>query len=621
MVGTGMVEHYSAAEAAAKEQMRQMLAHLSEAHREEVRQLREKVHQLSLSLQMAHESAKGPRADHCNTEPARHDIVMEPVVGPLLTREATTASRSRERQGRSPSPTLASSAVEGQVVSPKILECNTHAIYMGTKLYGGDLTRSSGSSCPSCTKDFRGSKQDVTKVGRAGSRGRPSRKHGSQIRPDEDPWKLRKAKEIQREAEACMIPAEKRMRRVMKSRTTMTSAAAGASKLAKTVESPWFDSLCAVVIVVNSVLVGLDVEWRTRHETSEPVIEIASIFCSIFFIAELVMRVLVFRGKYFCGCENLFWNWFDLLLVMFSMVEFLIEQLSASEASTSIGSAIKVVKIVRIVRVFRVFRFFKELSLLALMILDSMKSLMWALFMLAIILYCFAILFTQFATDYIKSSAGDVQAAANVHEVERQFGSVSSTLYSLLQAMLGGVSWGIASDALISIHWTTAWLFFFYIFFTMLAFLNITTGVFVDNAVETARTQRDFLVQKDLELKQRYLAEMRDMFREMDEDNSGTLSMEEIDAYFEDPRGRSYFSAIGLDAADTERLFGLLNCNVDGTVSIDEFLHGCMRLKGPARSIDVQQLLMDVRTLKMRVDDMTGSGSHAMPNTKKVGGY
>merc|ERR1712050_510454 len=102
--------------------------------------------------------------------------------------------------------------------------------------------------------------------------------------------------------------------------------------------------------------------------------------------------------------------------------------------------------------------------------------------------------------------------------------------------MLGGVSWGVVCDALFSIDATSAALFFFYIAFTILAVLNIITGVFVDNAVETARTQRDFLVQKEMELKEKYVEEMRDLFAEMDDDGSGTVTLEEITEYFGDPR-------------------------------------------------------------------------------------
>mmetsp|Transcript_56434 Transcript_56434/g.127326 ORF Transcript_56434/g.127326 Transcript_56434/m.127326 type:complete len:308 (+) Transcript_56434:2-925(+) len=269
----------------------------------------------------------------------------------------------------------------------------------------------------------------------------------------------------------------------------------------------------------------------------------------------------------------------------------------------------KTIKMMRIVRVFRVFRFFRELSLLALMIVDSMKSLMWALLMLAIIIYVFAILFTSRASEYMKAmhsqSPAELDAMSeDLSEVHRQFGSLGRTVYSLVQAMLGGVSWGVCSDALMDIDWFTGALFFFYVAFTILAVMNIITGVFVDNAVETARTQRDFLIQKEMELREKYTGEMRDLFAEMDKEGTGTIGLAEVQAYLEDPRVQGYFTALGLDPNDTERLFKLIDDDGSGDVDVGEFLDGCLRLKGQARSIDVYAIMHDLKLLDTKVEEV-----------------
>ena len=43
----------------------------------------------------------------------------------------------------------------------------------------------------------------------------------------------------------------------------------------------------------------------------------------------------------------------------------------------------------------------------------------------------------------------------------------------------------------------------------------------------------------------------------MDEDNSGTISLDEITEYFVDPRVQAYFQALDMDPNDIERLFML----------------------------------------------------------------
>jgi len=561
MVRTPMTAPYSAAEALARDHLQEMLAVMSEAHQQEVRELQDKVLELGLALKKMKGMAFCADPD---MDSAKSEVATE-IGLPVANGQALRSLSNRHADGPLVKP-------------PRKSHYKNHAGYL-------DALQDEGPASPS-------KKDAAVRVLHDPS----ENTIGARKAVDKE----ERAEQIRKEVQSVQTPHRRRFAQLQKREYTEAWLWKGHGSLRATVEHPMFDTICAVMIVINSVLVGFDVEFQTAHDYPEYWVEKASLGCSTFFFLELCVRIWVYRKQFFCGGDHKLWNYFDSVLVFFSIFEFLSDVISGPDGdSPSIGSAMKAMKMLRIARVFRVFRFFKELSLLALMIVDSMKSLMWALLMLSIILYVFAILFTQFAMDYVKSNPTSMA----VPELHRQFGSMPVTLYSLLQAMLGGVSWGVASDALLHIHWTTACLFFFYIFFTMLAFLNITTGVFVDNAVETARTQRDFLVQKETELKERYLSELRDLFMEMDEDGSGTVCLDEIQTYFKDPRVQSYFAALGLDsAADTERLFGLLDDDGDGDVSIREFLDGCLRLKGQARSIDVQHLLMEFKKLNRRVD-------------------
>merc|ERR1719454_2745941 len=146
--------------------------------------------------------------------------------------------------------------------------------------------------------------------------------------------------------------------------------------------------------------------------------------------------------------------------------------------------------------------------------------------------------------------------------------------------MLNGISWGLVCDATMHINALQTLLFFFYTMFTILAVLNIITGVFVDNAVETAKTEREFLVQKEMELKEKYVDEMHDLFHEMDADGSGTVSFQEVQEYFGDKRVQSYFQALGLDPTDTERLFRLIDSDGFDEIDVDEFLEALLKVEG-----------------------------------------
>jgi hypothetical protein len=224
--------------------------------------------------------------------------------------------------------------------------------------------------------------------------------------------------------------------------------------------------------------------------------------------------------------------------------------------------------------------------------------------MLGIVIYVFAIFFTNLSSDYVKLKNQDAPALV----VTEHFGSLWLTIFTLFHSMLNGISWYRIPLALYSIpDWTgpvLAFGFVGYLSFTMLAVLNIITGVFVDNAVETARTQREFLVQKEMEVKEQWLKEMRSIFQEMDADGSGTVNKDEITEFCNDDRVHYYLTALGLDVHDTERLFELLDENRDGELEVDEFLAGCLRLKGMARSIDVYSLIHQSRQVCRRLEEI-----------------
>merc|ERR1712192_143744 len=56
----------------------------------------------------------------------------------------------------------------------------------------------------------------------------------------------------------------------------------------------------------------------------------------------------------------------------------------------------------------------------------------------------------------------------------------------------------------------------------------------------------------------------------------------------------AYWNALGLDITDAKSLFVLLDRDHTGTIDIEEFLVGMLRLKGGARSLDMAKLQMEV---------------------------
>merc|ERR1712048_1268895 len=100
----------------------------------------------------------------------------------------------------------------------------------------------------------------------------------------------------------------------------------------------------------------------------------------------------------------------------------------------------------------------------------------------------------------------------------------------------------------------------------------------------------EMMVQLHLKEKEKYAAKLHELFLEADVSGDGVLSSDEVHNILETDKARAYFNVLELNVHEVASLFNLLD-DGDGYIDIDEFITGCMRLKGSARSQDVIAIL------------------------------
>ncbi|CAE7720288.1 CACNA1H, partial [Symbiodinium pilosum] len=132
---------------------------------------------------------------------------------------------------------------------------------------------------------------------------------------------------------------------------------------------------------------------------------------TVLFSLELFVRLGAQKPKdFFCG-EDKRWNFLDGIIVVASWWEVVgeIQTLLASsnpEESNFAGITgirtlriIRITRLVKVARLARVLRFVMALRTLTQSIIYTLKSLIWAMVLLLLIVYTFGILFTQVVFD------------------------------------------------------------------------------------------------------------------------------------------------------------------------------------------------------------------------------
>lgn len=355
-----------------------------------------------------------------------------------------------------------------------------------------------------------------------------------------------------------------------------------------------FDVMCSLMIVGNAVLMGISVDWSVQHFNEEEPFTLVLMdrLFTAWFLFELLMRICGNGLTFFFTKDNWSWNLFDFVVVFTDVLTTLIQVASKNGGSrdVSIARLLLVLKITRTMRIVRIFRFFRELRMMVFSVLRSGTSVVWSMVLFFLDMFVFSIYFTQQVTAHLK----DVKEHTELEvQLLKHFGSMPTALYTLLMSVSGGLNWGEVSTPLLQVHWSNAVVYVLFVFFTIYALTNIITGIFVDTAIQSAQSDRDEVICQQLQNRYSTLQQMRELFVETDKDGSGYITLKELERHLSDKRVRAHMMALGLQLDEARGLFRLLDLNKSGMLTIDEFIFGCMRLKGNARSIDLATLMYE----------------------------
>jgi hypothetical protein len=193
---------------------------------------------------------------------------------------------------------------------------------------------------------------------------------------------------------------------------------------------------------------------------------------------------------------------------------------------------------------------------------------------------------------------------STIQEIHTLYGSLLRSMMTLFLTISGGLEWSKAAGPLVKLGTGTLYgiIWTAYIAFMVFGMLNVLTGIFVEQAMNAMANDKDNMIQSQLDERDSLIRTIEKVFKDSDTDGSGEVTEQEMDLLLDDPELIAYLNAIGIDHSEAKGLFTLLDDDGSGSVSIEEFVTGFLRLKGGAKAVDMVTLMYENRKIFKKIN-------------------
>jgi voltage-gated sodium channel len=329
---------------------------------------------------------------------------------------------------------------------------------------------------------------------------------------------------------------------------------------------------------------GFDKSAKDQYPGFQSIFLVLDVALGVSFTLEVLLKLYA-HGLRFARDA---WNVFDTLIVVAWLITAFADKLVSMPADPTIFRMARLARLLRLMKLIKTLSGLDNLFLMTTVLKGSMNVLVWALVLMLALQTMAAFLINQIVVSYFEGAEGN----AENREVFKYFGTFSRALFTMFEISLG--NW--APPSRILVESVNEWFMFVTVLIKLtigFAIVGVINGIFIQETLKVAETDDHLLLMQKERAESSHIKKMSKFFQMADTSRDGLMDRNEFVSMLQNDKVSMWLAAKGLDAAsaaDVDMVFSLLGHDREYLTPMD-FAQGVAKLKGYARSVDLQILL------------------------------
>lgn len=337
----------------------------------------------------------------------------------------------------------------------------------------------------------------------------------------------------------------------------------------------YLDTVASFLVFLNALVMLLEFEMSGRetgqnlgrsdgayYSDERGIFRSLGVTFDSLFAIELLLRIVASGWLFLQDVANMF----DSVLVFAGLAEHFLLLIIPDDPLSS--QLMRALSSIRAVRMLRAFRFSQGLKLLLNACQAFLMSLVWSMVLLGVGMVVASLMIGNLLQGYLQNDAVSLE---DREFIWRLYGTAYRSWYTLYEITFAGNWPTMARPVLDKV--SHGFVIFFVLYITVIVFALIR------------------------------VEKLEGIFKAIDDGGDGMITEERLTYIMDNPKVKAYFQTLDVDVHEGAALFHILD-DGDGECTLEEFIGGILRCKGPARAIDQVAMMADLRLLDKKLSKL-----------------